>query len=209
MSIPLDTAERKTSYCLGLDIGTNLRRLPLKVDFEAFSQGAADIFAGTQPALGREEFQAVMQAFQQTLQQQAAKAHGDQAARNLQEGQAFLAENQGKPDVQVTASGLQYQTLEAGSGIQPSASDEVTVHYTGRLLDSTVFDSSVARGEPATFPLNGVIPGWTEGLQLMQVGGKARFFVPPQLAYGERGAGQAIGPNATLVFDVELLAVKA
>ncbi|MCC8113555.1 MAG: FKBP-type peptidyl-prolyl cis-trans isomerase [Bacteroidales bacterium] len=130
------------------------------------------------------------------------------ADRNLRQGQAFLAENAKRPEVTTTPSGLQYEVLRQGDGATPLATEEVEVNYEGRLLDGTVFDSSYQRGEPITFPLNRVIPGWTEGLQLMPIGSKYRLFIPSDLAYGQRGAGPAIGPNSTLVFDVELLDIK-
>jgi len=132
----------------------------------------------------------------------------DKAAANLQAGQSFLEENKKKPGITTLPSGLQYEVLVEGTGIKPSSSNKVTCHYHGTLIDGTVFDSSVKRGQPATFPLNMVIKGWTEGLQLMSVGSKWRFFIPPQLAYGDRQTGAHIGPNSTLIFDVELLGVN-
>jgi FKBP-type peptidyl-prolyl cis-trans isomerase FkpA len=127
--------------------------------------------------------------------------------KNLQEGQQFLAENAKKPGVTTTASGLQYEVIKAGDGAMPGPTDKVTVHYKGSLLDGTVFDSSYGRGQTATFPLNRVIPGWTEGLQLMKAGSHYRFFIPSELAYGAYGAGARIGPNATLIFEVELISI--
>jgi FKBP-type peptidyl-prolyl cis-trans isomerase len=146
------------------------------------------------------------------LKQQAAAAakqqREEQAGKNLEEGKAFLAENAEKEGVKTLPSGLQYQVLSQGQGDQPAATDTVTVHYRGTLVDGSEFDSSYGRGEPATFPLDRVIRGWTEGLQLMRPGAKYRLFVPPELAYGERGEGPKIGPNHTLVFEVELLSVQ-
>lgn len=207
MATELKTSAEKTSYALGIDVGNSFRRLPFKMDVAAFCQGVQDIVEGTQPRLSPEEFQSVMQAFQQQMQQHAAKAQGAAGDANAKAGADFLAKNLNAPGVKVTASGLQYQEVQASNGPKPKATDEVTVHYTGTLLDGTEFDSSVSRGEPATFALNQVIPGWTEGVQLMSVGSKFRFFIPPALAYGERGAGRAIGPNSTLIFDVELLSI--
>lgn len=134
-------------------------------------------------------------------------SQADTAQKNLEEGAAFLAENANKEGVVTTASGLQYLVLKAGEGASPSTTDRVTVHYSGTTLDGDEFDSSYKRGQPATFPLNGVIGGWTEGLQLMKEGGKNRLFIPSKLAYGERGAGRDIGPNATLIFEVELIRI--
>ena len=135
-------------------------------------------------------------------------ANATTPAENKAAGEAFLAENAKKPGVVTTASGLQYQVITEGTGASPSATDNVTVHYQGTTIDGKEFDSSYKRGEPATFPLNRVIPGWTEGLQLMKEGGKSRLFIPSNLAYGERGAGRDIGPNSTLIFDVELIKTK-
>jgi FKBP-type peptidyl-prolyl cis-trans isomerase len=146
-------------------------------------------------------------AFGMFLQQKEMARRAEQGAKNLAEGEAFLAANKGKPGVRTTESGLQYQVLRAGSGARPSAADTVKVHYRGTLLDGKEFDSSYARGEPATFPLAGVIPGWTEGVQLMPVGSKYVFWIPAALAYGQNGAGAEIPPNATLKFEVELLEI--
>ncbi len=209
MSIDLATPAAKTSYALGIDVANTLSRLPVELDRAAFCQGFNDMLSGTQPQLSPEEFRTVMQAFQAAVQERSAQAQSTAGGDNRKEGEAFLAKNRTAPGVVVTASGLQYQVLTAGNGPKPKASDEVTVHYTGRLLDGTEFDSSVGRGEPATFQLDQVIPGWTEGVQLMSVGGKFRFFIPSTLAYGERGAGQVIGPHSALIFDVELLAIGA
>jgi FKBP-type peptidyl-prolyl cis-trans isomerase len=205
MPVPSD----KTSYAIGLDIGHNLSRLPVAVDAASFCQGVSDVLGNHPPQVSEEEFRALMQAFQQTLQAHQATAAKGQAAENRRSGAAFLKENGAKAGVVTTASGLQYEVLKAGKGRTPAATDTVTVHYTGRLVDGTVFDSSESRGEPAQFPLNRVIPGWSEGVGLMKVGAKHRLVVPASLAYGERGAGNVIGPDATLVFDVELLSIDS
>jgi FKBP-type peptidyl-prolyl cis-trans isomerase len=207
MTVSLTSREAKTSYALGLDVAASLSRLPFALDLAAFHQGMSDLLADAKPRLAPDECRRLLSALQQAARQQTGGASSEHGARNLQEGQAFLDANRAKAGVSTTPSGLQYQVLSAGTGASPTASDRVTVHYIGKLLDGTEFDSSVRRGEPATFPLNGVIPGWTEGVQLMKVGGKTRFFIRPELAYGERGAGEVIGPHSTLIFEVELLSI--
>ena len=206
-AIELKTPDQRLSYALGIDIAASLSRLPLRLDQGAFVRGFEDVTANRDPLLSPEEFQTVMQEFQATMQQQNAAVVEEAGNQNLSDGREFLASNKTRPGVTTTASGLQYEVLTAGSGATPAETDSVTVHYTGTLIDGTEFDSSVRRGEPASFPVNGVIPGWTEALQLMKVGGKYRLFVPSELAYGPRGAGQAIGPNAALIFEVELLSI--
>src|SRR5690606_5329496 len=163
--------------------------------------------AGEEPAMSQEEMMAVQQAFAQRLQTKRAAEMQAAAEANKAEGEAFLAANKGKPGVSATDSGLQYQVIEAGDGPKPAATDTVKVHYTGTLLDGTKFDSSVDRGEPAQFALNAVIPGWTEALQLMPVGAKYKLWIPSELGYGDRGTPGPIGPNQTLVFDVELIEI--
>lgn len=202
-----DLAERG-SYALGLDIGASIARFGDDIDLDALVDGLRDTLAGREPRLTQQEAQAAMQEFGTLLQEQRQEELAAQMESNEAEGEAFLAENASKEGVTTTASGLQYQVLEEGSGASPDAGDEVTVHYRGTLLDGTEFDSSYERGEPATFDVDGIIPGWTEALQLMQEGGKYRLFIPPALAYGEAGAGDLIGPNATLIFEVELLSVE-
>ena len=203
----LDTKDQKTSYALGLDIGSSFSKLPVDVQLECFFAGGSDVVEGKPIQLEQGEFETVMRECQKNLKAEGEKKQQEAGTSNTSEGSAFLTENGSKDDVTTTTSGLQYTVLTEGEGSVPSAEDTVQVHYTGMLLDGTVFDSSVKRGTPATFPLNRVIAGWTEGVQLMKVGSKYRFFVPPELAYGEKGAGQAIGPNATLIFDVELLSI--
>jgi FKBP-type peptidyl-prolyl cis-trans isomerase len=207
MSSELKTVEEKTSYALGLDVGMSFRRLPIELDMPSFFAGIEDMLKGSRPRLTQEEFAETMKAFQASLQAKAAEAQAGAGEENMKAGAAFLAKNSMKKGVVTTDSGLQYTVLAEGSGAMPKRSDVVTVHYTGTLIDGSVFDSSVERGEPASFPVGGVIPGWTEGLQLMKVGGKYKLFVPAELAYGERGAGDVIGPNATLIFEVELLGI--
>ncbi len=191
----------KLSYAWGLAMGRQLQGMGMKeLNVEDFKMGILSVFAGTDPAISVEEAQKLIQDYLNDLQ-----AKAEEAAKSA--GKKFLEENRKNADVRETASGLQYVVEKEGEGAQPTAEDEVTVHYTGRLLDGTVFDSSVNRGEPATFPLNRVIPGWTEGVQLMKEGAKYTFFIPSDLAYGPQGVPGAIPPHSTLIFDVELIKV--
>ena len=197
----------KMSYALGMNIAGNITELPDELDFAQVIAAISDVSSGKKPALELEEYHKNMQAFQQKVQE-ASRAAADKAAQeNVKAGKAFLEENKAKEGVQVTASGLQYKVLKEGSGKKPVSTDKVKVHYTGKLIDGNVFDSSVQRGEPAVFGVTQVIPGWVEGLQLMSVGSKYEFVIPSELAYGERGAGGAIPPCAVLVFEVELLEI--
>lgn len=196
------------SYALGMDVGNNISRLGVELNAEMIYQGLKDVFMGAESQMTKEEVQTYMQSFQQEAMAAQQQVQQQRAQDAKAKGEAFLAENAQRDSVTVTESGLQYQVLRAGEGTSPAATDTVKVHYEGRLLDGKVFDSSYQRGQPIEFPLNGVIPGWTEGVQLMKEGAKYRFFIPSQLAYGARGAGQDIGPNETLIFDVELLEVK-
>ena len=191
----------KLSYALGMVIGHNLKGMGVKgLDAAQFAQAAAAVIDGAATTLTDAEAQQLVSDFVQRQQAEAGKAVRE-------EGERYLAENAQKEGVTVLPSGLQYVVLTEGTGAKPKATDRVKCHYEGRLTDGTVFDSSYRRGEPAVFPLNGVIAGWTEGVQLMGEGAKFRFFIPYQLAYGERGAGQSIPPYAALVFDVELIEV--
>lgn len=192
----------KLSYAWGLAMGQQLKGMGVKdLDVESFKDAVKAIYDGTEPAIGMEEAQKLINDYLQDLQSKA-----EAAARA--EGAKFLEENGKKETVKTTASGLQYVVEKEGTGAQPTAQDEVTVHYTGKLLNGQVFDSSVNRGEPATFPLNRVIPGWTEGVQLMKEGAKYTFFIPSDLAYGPQGVPGAIPPHSTLIFDVELIKVN-
>ena len=189
------------SYALGMVIGHNLKGMGVKnLNATQFAQAVTDVLEGHATLLDDAEAQRTVTEFLQRQQAEAGKAVRE-------EGERFLAENAQKEGVTVLPSGLQYVVLTEGTGAKPKATDRVKCHYEGRLTDGTVFDSSYRRGEPAVFPLNGVIAGWTEGVQLMGEGAKFRFFIPYQLAYGERGAGQSIPPYAALVFDVELIEV--
>ena len=192
----------KLSYAWGLAMGRQLKGMGVRnLDADTFRNGVMNAFDGTEPAIPVEEAQKLINDYLQELQDKAEKV-----ARA--EGEQFLAENGKKENVKTTASGLQYVVEKEGTGAQPTAEDEVTVHYTGKLLNGQVFDSSVNRGEPATFPLNRVIPGWTEGVQLMKEGAKYTFFIPSDLAYGPQGVPGAIPPHSTLIFDVELIKVN-
>ena len=191
----------KLSYAWGMAMGRQLQGMGLKdLNVEDFKNAVADVFDGKEPAMSPEEAQKMIQEYLNDLQSKA-----EEAAKAA--GKEFLENNRKDDKVKETASGLQYVVEKEGTGAQPTAEDEVTVHYTGRLLDGTVFDSSVNRGEPATFPLNRVIPGWTEGVQLMKEGAKYTFFIPSDLAYGPQGVPGAIPPHSTLIFEVELIKV--
>lgn len=191
----------KLSYALGMVIAENLKGLGANnVDTTDFAKAVADVLAGKSTELTPIEAQTTVQEFMQ-------KQEAERSKFMRKAGEDFLAENAKKEGVVVLPSGLQYTVLTEGTGAQPKATDQVKCHYEGRLIDDTVFDSSYQRGEPAVFPLNGVIAGWTEGVQLMKEGAKYRFFIPYNLAYGERGAGNSIPPYAALVFDVELIKV--
>ena len=198
----------RLSYALGLSMGNNFRSSGIeKINVQDFADGVAAVFYGSEPRMSYDEAKAEIQKFfteLQAKQDEAAKVMGEQNARA---GEAFLTENGKRSEVKTTDSGLQYEVLEEGDGPRPEAGDQVVVHFTGNLIDGTVFDSSEERGEPATFGVTQVIPGWVEALQLMKAGSKWRLFIPSQLAYGPQGAGGVIGPNQTLIFDVNLIKV--
>lgn len=198
----LESDDAKVSYGLGMMVGERILKQYGDIDYDLFVEGMKAQKAGETTLISMEEAQAALQA----KQQQEAEVAAMEAQK---EGSLFLEENKGREGVSVTDSGLQYEVITAADGPMPSVDDTVSVHYVGTLMDGTEFDSSIARGEPASFPLKGVIPGWTEGLQLMNVGSKFRFVIPSDLAYGERGAGQQIGPGETLIFEVELLEIKS
>lgn len=203
----LTTEKDKQSYAIGLNVGRSLHRDDVKVDPKIVLQGLQDALAGGKVLLTDEQINTVMTDLKnQVRQQQEAKLEAA-AVNNKKEGTAFLAANASKPGVVTLPSGLQYKVLVAGNGPKPTATDSVLCNYRGKLLDNTEFDSSYKRGQPATFPVTGVIKGWTEALQLMPVGSKWQLFIPADLAYGERGRSP-IEPNSTLVFDLELLSIK-
>jgi FKBP-type peptidyl-prolyl cis-trans isomerase len=204
----LNTDKAKVSYAIGQDIGRSVAQFKDQIDLGALKQGLEDSLSGKEPRLDPVEARRVMQEFQnnaRTIMMEKSKADGE---RNLKEGAEFLDKNAKMPGVTVTKSGLQMLTLTEGSGAVPKATDAVKVHYRGTLLDGREFDSSYQRNEPAVFPVTQVIKGWTEALQRMKVGGKYKLFVPPDIAYGAQGAGNMIGPNATLIFEVELLGIE-
>jgi FKBP-type peptidyl-prolyl cis-trans isomerase FklB len=198
----------KASYSIGYDIGETFKKQNVDLNADTLFGGLKDALAGKEAALSKEDREKTLQAFQKEMMEKQMTASKEAATKNAAEGEKFLAENKKKDGVKTTASGLQYKVLKEGSGPSPKETDTVVTNYKGTLIDGTEFDSSYKRNEPATFPVNRVIKGWTEALQLMKPGSKYQLFIPAALAYGERGAGQLIGPNATLIFEVELLSIK-
>lgn len=203
----LRSDNEKISYMIGLQMANSLQQVKDYVDVPTLTRAIQAGLSGEGRLMTDAQAQQVGMAFGQFLQQREAARRAELGAKHLAEGERFLAQNKTRPGVRTTASGLQYQVIRAGAGPRPTAADTVTVHYRGTLLDGTEFDSSYARNEPATFPLSGVIPGWTEGVSLMPVGSKYTLWIPSALAYGENGAGADIPPNATLKFEVELLEI--
>lgn len=204
--VELKTKQDSLAYAIGTQWGKNLKTDDLMLNTAVIKQGIDDSFKETSK-LTDEQIQTVLMTLQSEIQEKRMKKQQEAASNNIKKAEEFLAANKTKEGVKTTASGLQYKVLKEGTGKSPLSTDKVEVHYHGTLIDGSVFDSSVQRGEPITFPLNGVIPGWTEGLQLMKEGGKVRFFIPPALAYGAQGSG-AIGPNEVLIFDVDLITVN-
>lgn len=202
------TESEKISYAIGLEFGSSLQNIREDITMPILIQGLTDSFNNTPQQMTAEEAAEVKQAFVAKMQAKMEKEYKALAETNLKKGNEFLAANKKKKGVVTTASGLQYIVVTKGDGASPAETDKVKAHYRGSLLDGTEFDSSYKRGEPAVFPVSGLIPGWTEALKLMKVGSKYRLFVPAELAYGERGAGGAIGPNETLEFEVELLGIE-
>ncbi len=212
---PLKDKKEKISYSIGVDIGTTMKRQPFEVDPDLLAKGIKDSVSGGKMLMTDNEVRTTLMDLQKELQakqQEQMKGQQEQmkkaGEKNKKDGEAFLAANAKKDGVKVLPSGLQYKVIASGKGAMPKATDTVETNYRGTLIDGTEFDSSYKRGQAATFPVNRVIPGWTEALQLMKVGDKWQLFIPPNLGYGERGAGGDIGPNATLVFEVELLGIK-
>lgn len=207
----LKTLKDKVSYAIGLDIGRNFKQQSLDtkdVDLNRVKQGIEDLLTDKKPLMTDKELQETMMAFQQQMMAKHDSVNLIKSANNLKTNQEFFAKNAKEPGVVTLPDGLQYVIITEGKGKKPDTTNTVTVHYTGSLIDGTVFDSSIQRGQPATFPLKGVIKGWTEVLQLMPLGSKWKVFIPPALAYGTTGAGDKIGPNAALIFEVELLAIN-
>ncbi|MBP2690046.1 MAG: FKBP-type peptidyl-prolyl cis-trans isomerase [Deltaproteobacteria bacterium] len=204
----LKSDKEKISYSIGMDIGGALKRGSVEVDPDMLTKGLKDSYVGGKTLLTEEQARQAIEDFQQTLVAKKAEEMQKLAGKNKADGEKFLAENAKKEGVTSLPSGLQYKEIAPGKGNMPKATDTVTTHYKGTLIDGTEFDSSYKRGEPVSFPVSGVIAGWTEALQLMKEGAKWQLFIPSDLAYGERGAGRDIGPNATLIFEVELIAVK-
>jgi FKBP-type peptidyl-prolyl cis-trans isomerase FklB len=206
--LELKNHKDKESYSLGYQFGQNLKFQGVDINLDVYTSGIKDALGGKEPQMSKDEIRATITSLQQRLQAAQQKELKEMAARNLEESNKFFPENQKKEGVKTLPSGLQYKVLAEGSGKMPKADDTVTVNYKGTLIDGTEFDSSYRRGQPATFKVNGVIKGWTEALQLMKEGSKWQLFIPPDLAYGERGAGRTIPPNSALIFEVELISIK-
>jgi FKBP-type peptidyl-prolyl cis-trans isomerase len=206
---PLKTDKDRASYAIGMSIGRGLRRDSVDVDPAILAEGIKDTLSGGQLLLTDKEAQDALATLQTQLHQKQEMLHEQAAAENKKEGDAFLAANKTKEGVVALADGLQYKILQQGTGPKPTATDTVVCHYRGLLINGKEFDNSYKRGEPVTIPVNRVIKGWSEALQLMPVGSKWQLFIPPELAYGDRGAGQDIGPDATVIFEVELLSIQA
>jgi len=203
-NLVLKNQKDKMSYIIGMDIGNNLKKQSIDVEPNILAKGVKDALTGGKPLLTEQEIRETMTAFQNEMRVKQEVV----ARKNKEQGDSFLAENKKKEGVKTLQSGLQYKVIKVGVGKKPKLNDYVTTHYRGTLIDGTEFDSSYKRGQPATFQVSGVIPGWTEALQLMETGAKWELFIPPNLAYGERGSGGVIGPNATLIFEIELISIQ-
>lgn len=204
---PASVSDR-ASYAIGLNIGESLKSDGLEVNGEMLVRGVLDALNNRKPVLSEADLQAALLLFRREMDARLKERRAAATETNKKEGDAFRMQNGRRPDVTTLASGLQFRVLQSGNGKTPKLTDRVKTHYSGRLIDGTVFDSSIERGEPAVFPVSGVIRGWTEALQRMKVGDKWELVIPPELAYGPRGAGSQIGPHATLVFEIELLEVE-
>lgn len=206
--VELTTDQAKFGYAVGVSIGQSLEQAKDEITLDALNRGISDVFADADLAMTEEEREQIQQTVSERIRAKIMAEREAKAAAAVEAGKKYLEDNGKREGVVTTASGLQYEVMAAGEGASPTAADRVTVHYKGTLIDGKVFDSSYDRGEPVTFPLGGVIPGWTEGVQLMKPGAKYKFFIPSELAYGSRGAGQSIGPNETLIFEVELISFE-
>ena len=206
--VALTTQQDKVSYAIGMSMAKSVQRQSLEVEPDIVAKGLKDVLTGGKPLLSDEEAQATLTTLQNDMRAKQQEKAQQLGLTNKKEGEEFLAANKGKEGVVALPSGLQYKILKEGTGPKPAATDSVVCNYRGTLINGTEFDSSYKRGQPATFPVNGVIKGWTEALQLMPVGSKWQLFIPSDLAYGQRGAGADIGPNATLIFEVELLSIQ-
>ncbi len=200
----LKNQKEKMSYIIGMSIGNNLKRQSVEVELNSFVKGVEDALGGKKPLLSEQEIREMMTAFENEMRVKQEVA----AQKNKEQGDSFLAENKKKEGVKTLESGLQYKVITTGTGKKPKLNDYVLTHYRGTLIDGTEFDSTYKRGQPAFFQVSSVIPGWTEALQLMEVGAKWQLFIPPNLAFGESGAGGLVGPNATVIFEMELLSVQ-
>jgi FKBP-type peptidyl-prolyl cis-trans isomerase len=207
LATELETDAQKLGYIIGMDIGSSLKQQGTELDLDALYDAIKATYKGEELAMTPEEAATIRESFIAGRREEAESQREGMAATNAAEGDKFMLENHSKEGIQITDSGLQYKVIEMGDGAKPSATDKVKVHYRGTLLNGEEFDSSYERGEPISFQLNQVIPGWTEGVQLMPVGSKFMFYIPPDLAYGPAGGGP-IGPNATLIFQVELLGIE-
>lgn len=208
---PADTADEKTGYAVGYDLAarTGLKEISEEIDVDTLIQGLSDALNDKEAKIKLEEREEILRQFRLDMTRKHQEKRNKLGEKNKVEGKAFLEKNAKKEGVKTTASGLQYEVIKEGTGPSPKAEDKVKVHYRGTLIDGTEFDSSYNRGEPALFVLKGVIKGWVEGVQLMKVGAKYRFAIPPELAYGERGAGVKIGPHAVLIFEIELISIES
>ena len=206
-NVELKTRADSVSYAIGQNIGVNFKQQKIEVDPTIMAAGLRDVLNDAETKLSEQDAQQIWMSYQQELMAAQQQEREQAGAKNKEEGAAWLAENAKKEGVQVTESGLQYKVIEMGDGPTPSADDQVRVHYRGRFIDGEQFDSSYDRGEPAEFPVGGVIPGWTEALQMMPVGSKWEVYIPSDLGYGPQGMGQNIPPHATLIFEVELLGI--
>lgn len=202
----LESEDAKAAYSIGYMTAKSMSAQVPNLDAKSYNKGFQDAYAKKEPAIKEEDMKTILMAYEQKIRKEMEEKQKKAAAEAVSKGAAYLAENAKKPNVKTTASGLQYEVIKEGTGAKPTATSTVKVHYEGKLIDGTVFDSSIKRGEPVSFPLNQVIPGWTEGVQLMSVGSKYRFVIPANIAYGEQGGGP-IPPNSVLTFEVELLEI--